>query len=187
MYEYQPILDFWFLPITHENYGGKRSEWFQKDPEFDREIITRFKLLFDKAENGDLLDWTETKTGSLALILLFDQFSRNMFRDSPKAFSADVKAREIARHMLEKGQFADLEGFQKNFAALPFEHSEKLEDQVFSVELFKSFGDEDALLYAVRHHDIIKKFDRFPHRNKIMGRPSTADEIEFLKQPNSSF
>ncbi|MBL4906650.1 MAG: DUF924 domain-containing protein [Sneathiella sp.] len=187
MYDYQSVLDFWFYPPCHDLYGEKRPEWFTINPEFDKAIIKQFGTDFKRAENGNFLAWTDTKEGCLALILIFDQFSRNMFRETPKAFATDTKARELARYMVRAGFFDELAPFQKNFAALPFEHSEDLAEQIFSVKLFKSFGDDDAILYAVRHHDIIEKFARFPHRNKILGRQSTEDEIEFLKQPNSSF
>lgn len=187
MTEYQPILDFWFYPKDHELYGQKRAAWFIKDPDFDAQIRDRFLDLFGKAENGDLLQWTDSKEGCLALILLFDQFSRNMFRDDPKTFATDAKALEIAQHMITSGYFDLLPNFQKAFVILPFEHSENIDHQKFSVELFKKFGSDEDLQYAVQHHDIILQFDRFPHRNKILGRPSTKNEIEFLKQPNSSF
>ncbi len=187
MNDYQHILDFWFLSKSHELYGQKRKEWFLKDDVFDEAIRDNFEDDFSKALDGQYLRWAETKDGCMALILLFDQFSRNMFRDDPKAFSADGKAREIARHILDAGFFEHLPDFMKNFAVLPFEHSENLEDQIFSVKLFKSFGGEEAILYAVRHYEIIEKFGRFPHRNKTLNRPPTDEEIEFLKQPNSSF
>lgn len=187
MQEYQNILDFWFLPKNHPSFGSKRMEWFKKDPDFDASIRQNFESIFAQAENGDLLHWADSKDGSLALILLFDQFSRNMFRDTARAFATDGKGREIAHHMISQGFFDALPDFQKTFAALPFEHSEDLEDQELAVRLFKNFGDDEAILYAVRHQDIIKEFGRFPHRNESLNRQSTKEEIEFLKQPNSSF
>lgn len=187
MHECQNILDFWFLPKNHPSYGSKRLEWFKKDPDFDVSISQNFGAVFAQAENGDLLHWADSKEGSLALILLFDQFPRNMFRDAARAFATDGKAREIARHMISRDYFDALPDFQKTFAALPFEHSESPTDQDYSVKLFKSFGDEEAILYAVRHQEIIKKFGRFPHRNESLNRPSTVEEIVFLKQPGSSF
>tara|TARA_R100000005_G_C5003701_1_gene212245 strand:+ start:1251 stop:1814 length:564 start_codon:yes stop_codon:yes gene_type:complete len=183
----QEILDFWFLPEDDKDYGTPRRAWFEKNPEFDAEITTRFLDDFEKAEAGERLDWAETAKGSLALILLFDQFTRNMFRDTARAFSADGKAREIARHMIERGFYGELNKFQKQFAALPFEHSEDLEDQKLSVELFKALGDAELLDYAEKHYVIIERFGRFPHRNKQLGRESTPEEKEFLTQPNSSF
>ncbi len=187
MLEPQDILDFWFFPEKHPEYGNNRAAWFQKDPHFDGEIIRQFKEGFEKAANGDYLSWTDSIDGCLALILLFDQFSRNMFREDPKAFSADGKARELARHMINRGFYQALPNFKKKFAILPFEHSEDLTDQEYSVKLFREFGDEIDIDYAVRHYDIIKRFGRFPHRNTVLGRQSTEEELNFLKEPNSSF
>ncbi|MCF8466666.1 MAG: DUF924 domain-containing protein [Sneathiella sp.] len=183
----QEILDFWFLPESDEKYGEPRKEWFEKNPEFDAEIRRKFIGDFEKAEAGNLLDWTETARGSLALILLFDQFTRNMFRDQARAFAADGKAREIARHMINRGYYSGLNMVEKQFAALPFEHSEDLEDQKLSLKLFTELGDDGLLDYAKQHYDIIEKFGRFPHRNKQLGRQSTPEEEDFLKQANSSF
>lgn len=183
----QEILDFWFLPENDENYGKQREVWFKKNPDFDAEISGKFLGDFEKAEAGELLHWTESARGSLALILLFDQFTRNMFRDSPRAFAADGKAREIARHMLSRGFYDELNAVQKQFAALPFEHSEDMDDQKLSVKLFAELGSDEALDYAQRHLEIIEKFGRFPHRNEQLGRESTKEEEAFLKTPNSSF
>ena len=183
----QEILDFWFLPEEHEDYGNPREAWFKKDDGFDAEIRARFLNDFEKAEAGDYLEWTESARGSLALILLFDQFTRNMFRDSPRAFSADGKAREIARHMLFRGFYDELSDVQKQFAALPFEHSEDIEDQKLSLKLFKQLGSDELMDYAKKHYVIIEKFGRFPHRNAQLGRQSTKQEEAFLKEPNSSF
>ncbi|MDF2366137.1 DUF924 family protein [Sneathiella sp.] len=183
----QEILDFWFLPEDHEDYGKPREVWFKKDNGFDAEIQDRFLDDFEKAETGAYLDWTESARGSLALILLFDQFTRNMFRDSPRAFSADGKACEIARHMLSRGFYDELSDAQKQFAALPFEHSEDIEDQKLSMRLFQQLGSDELVDYAERHYVIIERFGRFPHRNEQLGRKSTKAEEAFLKEPNSSF
>ncbi|WP_288903316.1 DUF924 family protein [uncultured Sneathiella sp.] len=183
----QEILDFWFLPENHANYGKPRKVWFQKDADFDAEIRSRFLDDFENAEAGRYLDWAESARGSLALIILFDQFTRNMFRESPRAFAADGKAREIARHMLSRGFYDELNTTQKQFAALPFEHSEDMEDQKLSLRLFKQLGSDELVDYAERHYDIIEKFGRFPHRNKQLNRQSTKEEEAFLKKPNSSF
>ena len=187
MSDIQDILDFWFLPKSHKKYGAARPEWFQKNSEFDAEIKKRFLGLYKQAKAGKLLQWTETKEGTMALILIFDQFSRNMFRDTPDAFATDDKALALARHMLAAGHFNNLMIHEKAFAALPFEHSEKLADQNKSVELYKEMGSENYLDFAIKHYDIIKKFGRFPHRNKILRRKSTKAELEFLSQPGSSF
>jgi uncharacterized protein (DUF924 family) len=183
----QEILDFWFLPEDHKDYGKPRETWFKKDDGFDAEIRDRFLVDFEKAEAGEYLDWTESARGSLALILLFDQFTRNMFRESPRAFSADGKAREIARHMLSCGFYNELDPVQKQFAALPFEHSEDMEDQKLSLQLFRELGSDELVDYAERHYVIVERFGRFPHRNAQLGRQSTKEEEAFLKEPNSSF
>ncbi len=187
MCEQQKILDFWFLPEDHPDHGQKRVEWFKKDSDFDTEIIQRFQTVFEKAVNGDYLFWTDSPPGCLALILLFDQFSRNMFRGDPKSFIADAKAREIARHMISTGYFDLLPSVKKSFVLMPFEHSEDLDDQEFCVKMFKDFGDETDIDYALQHYEIIKKFGRFPHRNDVLGRNSTEEETAFLEGPNSSF
>lgn len=181
------ILEFWFLPATHKDFGNKRAAWFQKKPDFDEEIRHRFLDYYEQAVNGYLLDWCETSQGCLALILLLDQFSRNMFRETAQAFATDGKALEIARHTLSKGYLEELDAIQIRFIALPFEHSEKMTDQEKSLELFKSFDDADSLDYAQQHYDIIKRFGRFPHRNVILDRISTDEEIDFLTKPGSSF
>ncbi|MBL4666609.1 MAG: DUF924 domain-containing protein [Sneathiella sp.] len=187
MHDFQKILNFWFHPEDHPDYGTARVEWFRKDPKFDAEIKQNFLFLYVKAKEGQLLQWTENRQGCLALILLFDQFSRNMFRDSPDAFQTDGKAREIARLVLSNGFFNDYKPLEKTFIVLPLEHSENMPDQKKSVELFKSFGNENEITYAERHYDVIAKFDRFPHRNEVLSRVSSEDEITFLSGPNSSF
>ncbi|MBE7638125.1 DUF924 family protein [Sneathiella sp. P13V-1] len=181
------VLDFWFLPDTHPEFGEHREAWWQKDATFDAEIRQNFEELVLKAENGDLLSWTESAKGCMALIILLDQFPRNIYRDTARAFSFDGKAREIARHTMDRGYFDQLPEIMQFFALLPFEHSESLEDQKFSVESYKKLGNENGLDFAIRHLEIIERFGRFPHRNEILGRTSTAEEIEFLQQPNSSF
>jgi uncharacterized protein (DUF924 family) len=183
----QEILDFWFLPSDHEDYGKKREEWFQKNSDFDQEIRHRFLEHYEQATAGYLLDWSETPLGCLALILLFDQFSRNMFRDTPRAFSTDHKALEIARYAITRGFLDELDTNQKRFIALPFEHSENMTDQKKSIALFESFNDENGLDYARQHYDIVKRFGRYPHRNAILGRTSTEEEACFLTEPGSSF
>lgn len=183
----QDILDFWFLPKTDPNYGKSRKEWFTKNEEFDTKIKKKFLEAFEKAEAGQYLEWTETKDGCIALIILFDQFPRNMFRGSPRAFSTDAKALAITKHTLETGFYNECTFHEMQFATLPFEHSEKIDDQEMSVKLFTEMDDPGLIDYAQRHYDIIKRFGRFPHRNATLGRKSTPEEIEFLKTPNSSF
>lgn len=187
MTEIKRVLDFWFLPEGNPNFGEHREVWWQKNEAFDKEIREGFEELVLRAENGDLLSWSESAEGCMALIILLDQFPRNMYRDTPRAFSFDGKAREIARHTIDRGYFDTLPEIMRFFALLPFEHSESLEDQKYSVASYKKLGNENGLDFAIQHLEIIERFGRFPHRNQILGRTSTAEEIEFLEQPNSSF
>jgi uncharacterized protein (DUF924 family) len=187
------ILDFWFgRPQGNEaEYGKRRAVWFVKNPEFDQEIQTRFRADYEEAAAGKLDDWKESPQGCLALILLFDQFPRNMFRGDPQTFATDSQALSVAQHAIAQSFDQELIPVQRWFMYLPFEHSENLEHQYRAVELFRQLGDDpdslDVLSYAIRHRDVIERFGRFPHRNKILGRPSTPEEAEFLKQPGSSF
>ncbi|WP_169570198.1 DUF924 family protein [Sneathiella limimaris] len=187
MTSYQEILDFWFLPENHPDHGRERAEWFQKNEEFDRQIKDQFQDVYEKAKQGYLLSWTDHKAGTLALIILFDQFTRNMFRGDKQAFESDGKARELARHMISSGFYEKLSKTEQCFAALPFEHSEDIEDQIYSVSLFEAIGDPVKLDYAIRHKDIIEKFGRFPHRNEALGRKNTPEEEEYLAQPGAGF
>jgi uncharacterized protein (DUF924 family) len=185
------ILDFWFGREGGEGYGEFREAWFTKDPEFDREVRDRFEGAYEEAAAGRLEHWKDEAQSCLALIILLDQFTRNMFRGDPKTYATDDKAREAARHAVEHAYDRELSPYGRLFVYLPFEHSEDLEDQRFSVELFRGLvaemGSEDLLGYAVRHLEIIERFGRFPHRNEILGRVTTPEEAEFLRGPNSSF
>ncbi len=147
----------------------------------------RFGALLLKAKQGELVHWAETPDGALALVILFDQLSRNIHRGTPEAFAADVLALATAKHAIFQGHDLRLSPEGRGFLYLPFEHSEVLADQDKGVALFEALGSEELLDYMRRHRDIIARFGRFPHRNAILGRSSTAEEIEFLKQPGSSF
>lgn len=185
------ILDFWFGREGEEGYGEFREAWFTKDPEFDREVRDRFEGAYEEAAAGRLEHWKDEARSCLALIILLDQFTRNMFRGDPKTYATDDKALEAARHAVEHAYDRELTPYGRLFVYLPFEHSEDLEDQRFSVELFRGLaaemGSEDLLDYAVRHLEIIERFGRFPHRNEILGRATTPEEAEFLRGPDSSF
>jgi uncharacterized protein (DUF924 family) len=185
------ILDFWFGRESEEGYGEFREVWFTKDPEFDREVRDRFEGTHEEATVGRLEHWKDEAHSCLALIILLDQFPRNMFRGDPKTYATDDKARETARHAVEHAYDRELTPYGRLFVYLPFEHSEDLEDQRFSVELFRGLaaemGSEELLGYAVRHLEIIERFGRFPHRNEILGRATTPEEAEFLRRPDSSF
>ncbi len=185
------ILDFWFGRESEEGYGEFREVWFTKDPEFDREVRDRFEGAYEEATAGRLEHWKDEAQSCLALIILLDQFTRNMFRGDPKTYATDDKAREAARHAVEHAYDRELTPYGRLFVYLPFEHSEDLEDQRFSVELFRGLaaemGSEELLGYTVRHLEIIERFGRFPHRNEILGRATTPEEAEFLRGPDSSF
>ena len=185
------ILDFWFGREGEEGHGAFREAWFTKDPEFDREVRDRFEGAYEEAAAGNLEHWKDEARSCLALIILLDQFPRNMFRGDPKTYATDDKAREAARHAVEQAYDRELLPYGRLFLYLPFEHSEDLEDQRFSVELFRGLaaemGSEDLLGYAVRHLEIVEQFGRFPHRNEILGRATTPEEAEFLREPDSSF
>ncbi|MBW7849722.1 MAG: DUF924 domain-containing protein [Rhodospirillales bacterium] len=181
------VVDFWFGAPDSEGYGKFRPEWFKVDAAFDAEIRRRFLHIWRTAAAGELGFLSESPEGCLALVLILDQFPRNMFRGTPEAFATDPHACRIADQALEKGFDDALLPVQRIFIYLPFEHAEDLALQERCVDLMAALGDDLALDYAVRHRDIIARFGRFPHRNAILGRPSTPEEIEFLKQPNSSF
>jgi uncharacterized protein (DUF924 family) len=181
------VLDFWFGREGEPGYGEFREEWFRKDPEFDREVRERFEGLHEQAAAGALDGWKEDAGSCLALVILLDQFSRNMFRGDPRSYATDRKAQETAEYAVEHALDRELPEFQRMFLYMPFMHSEDLEHQRRSVELFRQLGEGDADSYAVRHMEIVERFGRFPHRNEVLGRPTTPEEAEFLKEPGSSF
>lgn len=180
------VLNFWFV----EN---GRDQWFGKEAAFDEEIESRFAEVSHRARDGKLERWVEAPRSCLALILLIDQFSRNLYRQSPLAWSADVHALAIARLALEKGYDEELDKIERAFMYLPFMHSEVLADQERSVALTEKNNDganefnQANYDSAIKHRDIIVRFGRFPHRNEVLERESTAEELEFLKEPGSSF
>jgi len=182
----EEVLKFWFV-------DNDRKQWFGKDPAFDEEIRRRFGEAAHQARDGKLERWVEAPHSCLALIVLIDQFSRNLYRDSPLAWSADAHALAIAKLAVEKGYDAELDKTEQAFLYLPFMHSEVLADQERCVALAApNAGSGDEFLEAnyqsaIKHRDIIERFGRFPHRNAVLGRESTEAEIEFLKEPNSSF
>ena len=174
----EQVLRFWF--------DEHAKDWFVKNAAFDAEIRARFMPLYEAAVAGRIAHWAEEPRSARALVIVLDQFPRNMFRGTARAFATDPDARAIARRILERGWDKGLTQAERLFAYLPFEHSESLEDQDLSCELMKDF-DPEQLRYAIRHREIIERFGRFPHRNAILGRQSTPAEIEFLKQPGSGF
>jgi len=182
------VLDFWFQPGTMDQptIDSRMDRWFTADAVTDAVIRSEFGPLVEKASKGQLDGWAATPEGRLALIIMLDQFPRNMFRGEARAFATDPLARAAARVILERGWDQQMTQPEQLFAYLPFEHSESLADQNLACELMKGF-DAEQLRYAFRHREIIERFGRFPHRNGLLGRESTAAEIEFLKQPGSGF
>ncbi len=185
------LLDFWFGPHGHPERGTLRRVWFSPNAEFDAEIRQRFSRDVAEAGRGRLDGLAATADGVLALLILLDQFPRNMFRGEARAYAYDAKARAVARLAVGMGLDKVLSPVQRIFVYLPFEHSEDTDDQIRSVALFKTLPPvswrDEVIDYAVRHHEIVARFGRFPHRNATLGRPSTAEELSFLEQPNSSF
>ena len=189
--EAREVLDFWFGTPASGGYGSARKEWFRKDVAFDALIADRFAGLHTRLEGGETAGWDEAPDALLARIVVLDQFSRNMFRDSPRAYASDAIALACARLMVAKGWDMELLPVQRMFVYLPYEHSEQLADQDRCVELMQRVAIDPALAdmpqWAEKHRVVVARFGRFPHRNAILGRSSTPEEIEFLRQPGSSF
>lgn len=190
--EARTVLDFWFGAPGSATDGKPRAEWFRRSDAFDSAIERRFAPLIETALGGGMRDWDGQADTALARILLLDQFTRNVFRDTPRAFAGDAMALAAAQALVADGRDLALAPQQRAFAYLPFEHAEDLAMQDESMRLFtrlnaQAQGFAGSLDYAQRHHAIIGRFGRFPHRNAILGRASTAEELAFLQQPGSSF
>ena len=183
---FSEVLDFWFGAPDSRERGRPRKAWFEKSEIFDAEIRRRFLITWEQAARGELERWRATPLASLALIVVLDQFPRNMFRGTARAFSSDSLALAAARSMIAREFDRLLSPAERGFAYLPFEHAEDLAAQRRSLALSQAL-DPEHIGYARRHYEIIARFGRFPHRNAILGRESTPEEIEFLKQPGSSF
>lgn len=188
------ILDFWFDRPGFAAAGEPlkpRPQWWEKNDAFDALIRERFGDAVETALAGGLADWEVQAESALALIILLDQFPRNIFRGTPKAFAGDERARAVAHKAVGRGLDIKVPPVMRQFFYMPFQHSELLSDQDLSILLFTALEKElpgcDLLHWAERHRAIIAQFDRFPHRNAILGRQSTPEEVEFLKQPGSSF
>jgi uncharacterized protein (DUF924 family) len=181
------ILAFWFGPAPH----AARDVWFRKDAAFDAEIGARFGATVEAALGGALPEWTVTPLGTLARVLLLDQFTRNMFRDTPRAFEGDAQALVMAAAAVDAGHDRALDRYERWFLYLPFEHAENSAAQERSLELFGTLttetGDHSLLEWAEKHAAIVRRFGRYPHRNAILGRASTPEEIAFLREPGSRF
>lgn len=185
------VLEFWFGRVDEPGYGEFREAWFRKDPAFDDEVRERFGDLYEEAASGSLDGWRDDARSCLALVILLDQFPRNMFRGDPRTHATDGKALETSKYAVDRALDRELPAFQRQFLYMPFMHSEDIEDQRRSVELFEILAggpnSTDVTSYAVNHMEIVQRFGRFPHRNEVLGRPSTPEEAEFLQQPGSSF
>jgi uncharacterized protein (DUF924 family) len=175
------ILDFWYLPPSDPGHGKRRDIWWRSTPEFDQEIRDRFGALIRRAVAGELNHWAETAEGALALIILCDQFTRNIYRKSIDAYCGDATALAAARTAVARGFHLTVPLDMRTFYFTPFHHSEQLADQEMSCVLFKPAADADNRSYARGHRDVVARFGRFPHRNEVLGRESTAEEIEYLK------
>lgn len=176
----EDIIRFWFEDID-------KKSWFKKDPEFDQTLKQRFGELLSQAEKSELYSWRSSAHGRLAEIIVLDQFSRNLYRDSARAFASDPLALALAQEAVSQQLDDELNTDQCTFLYMPYMHSESALIHEVAVQLFKKNGKEDNLDYEMRHKAIIDRFGRYPHRNVVLGRESTAVELEFLQQPGSSF
>jgi uncharacterized protein (DUF924 family) len=186
------VLDFWFGAPGSAEFGTARKEWFAKSDAFDAAVRDRFGALIERGLRGELEPWADAAGSALAQVIVLDQFTRNVFRDTPRAFAGDPRALAAASRMVGARQDEELPTFMRGFVYLPFEHAEDLAMQDEAVRLLTRLAAldpaQDSMLdYAHRHRALIERFARFPHRNDILGRRSTAEEIEFLKQPGSGF
>lgn len=196
------VLTFWFgadwqtLP-AHQVAGRQRTLWWGKDPAIDADCRSRFETLVQDAAANRLADWSETPASLLALVLLLDQMPRNIYRDTPQAFAFDELARQYTHLALAMGVDQELPAIARIFLYLPLEHSEDIDDQEYMLQLTRALAKsveaadqatfDGYVDYARKHHVIIERFGRFPHRNRILGRASTSEESAFLTQPGSSF
>jgi len=175
------LLDFWFLPLSDPGYGRKRDIWWESTPELDAEIRGCFAGLLDQAVTGGLDFWARSPDGALALILLCDQFARNMHRRTARAFAGDAVALRTARLAVARGYPLAYPAEMRLFFYMPFQHSEDLADQELCCSLFAALGNDDYVTYAVEHRDIVARFGRFPHRNEALGRACSPEELDYLK------
>lgn len=200
MEQIEALLSFWFGTLDENGRAAPqtRERWFKKDPAFDQALRDQFSEAHARASAGGLDDWLKTPRGRLAYVILLDQLSRNMFRGTPGMFAMDEPALRAAEAAIAAGEDKAHRFAERVFLYLPFMHSERLADQERCVELYKAFHDEleegerrkevaTNVDYAIRHLKIVARFGRFPHRNEILGRPSTEEELAFLKEPGSSF
>ncbi len=184
------VLEFWFSEQS-------RTLWFEKNAAFDESIRSRFEDTMRAAAAGELEHWERTAPGALALVIVLDQFPRNLYRGSARAFAADARARQVADRAINRRLDQETPLAQRHFFFLPFEHSESTADQERSIALFQAWAAAhdgpardralEQMRYVHRHAEIVQRFGRFPHRNEALGRESTPAEIEFLREPMSAF
>ena len=178
--DYENVLSFWFSEVAS-------SKWWVKETDFDSLITDRFLALHEQANKCELFEWRSSAKGRLAEIIVLDQFSRNIFRDLPKAFASDSLALALSQEAIALGLHHELSEIERSFIYMPYMHSESLTIHDIALELFKDNGIQSNVNFEVKHRDIIEEFGRYPHRNFILGRASTVEELAFLKQPGSSF
>lgn len=171
--EIKEVVSYWFSEPV-------KKLWFNSTPEFDAKLRQKYMQTLERAERGELDDWALDALGALALVIILDQFPLNMFRQQARSFATERKARQVAEQAIVKNLDRSLTAEQKAFLYLPFMHSENLQDQDKSVELFEKAGLTENLRYAKHHRELIRRFGRFPHRNSILNRESTAEEIDYL-------
>ena len=177
---YQTVLDFWFSAET-------QPYWFAKSDAFDQQLRNQFLDTLEQARQAELWSWRENAEGRLAEIIVLDQFSRNLYRDRPASFAQDPMALALAQETIQLGLDKNLRPEQRSFLYMPFMHSESKIIHEQALKLFENLGNPINLDFEKKHKVIIDRFGRYPHRNEILGRESTVEEIEFLTQPNSSF
>lgn len=176
----QTVLDFWF---TEENHPFQ----FARNNGFDAQIRAQFFDIWQQAARGELSHWRDTLQGRLAEIIILDQFSRNLYRDNPLAFAQDGMALILAQEAIQQKDFAQMEMIQRKFMLMPFMHSESAAMHEWATALFAQYSDALTIDFEAKHKAIIDRFGRYPHRNEILGRKSSAEEITFLQQPDSAF
>ncbi len=176
----EEIINFWFNELAPD-------QWYVRDEDVDRHITQRFAAVYERLAKRVPSGWLNTANGCLAAVIVLDQFPRNLFRDEARAFATDQKAWSISNDAIERGLDEDLPAAQRTFLYMPWQHSEDAAVQRQSVELFNRLGDAGSLDFACRHQVVIDRFGRFPHRNKVLGRFSTAEEEEFLAQKPTGF
>lgn len=176
----QTVLQVWFDPKT-------QPLWFAKDADFDARLTAQFLPTLKAAMHGELYMWRDSARGRLAEIIVLDQFSRNIYRDTPQAFAQDGMALVLAQALVQQSDFATLKQAERNFALMPFMHAESLAIHAAAQPLFDQYADASTQDYEHKHRAIIARFGRYPHRNAVLGRTSSAQELEFLQQPDSSF